>query len=363
MPKNTPSSDLLKSSETETLCTITLRDNSILRYATSAMTLSANNYANYLLDVGELKQNTTPEIDRIGVKLSNTNDALGIIVASQLRKLELAEVLVEKFYSPVGNPNAYQIFYYYGGILTGAESLTEKQDEFSFIKYISFDVIPKRTASDISLADRNLSPSCAWKFKDPRTCGYLGPLTTCNQQLKSNSGCIRRLRTAQNGGWTSPEAAAASAPTGNGGYVGGGTCFPGDTLVTTPIGKRKINELRTVDEVITFNEKTLETKTERIVETFRHVVESYFEFSFSDNTKIKVTGEHNFLQTNGEWIRAEDFIFGRTEVWKSGNRKAIVIGGKVITAEMEVHNFHVSENETYISDDFLVHNSRKEPTG
>lgn len=371
MPRSeTGISTLLFACETESLVDITTRGAEVFHFTTArdGLNLSGTSYTNHLLRVGELKESGGQETNRVNVRVSNETEAWGIRIASQLRTLALAKVEIRRFFSEINNRASYQTKNFFTGKLINAETVSEVTQRDSagratvIEKYISFDVIPKSTASGLSVALRTLSPSCAFVFKDIH-CQYSGGETVCNKQLKSKEGCRGRNNTSHNGGWTFPETPTQGLPStsGGGGGIGGGTCFVKGTRIFTPKGWRKIEQMKKGFSVYSFNESTLEVERDFVVNPFRHIVSGYFEFRFSDGSRIKVTGEHRFLRSNGEWIRADEFSED-TEIWKHlrGWQKVKVTAMKYVSEITEVYNIHVAKNHTYFAEGFAVHNA-KEP--
>jgi hypothetical protein len=89
-------------------------------------------------------------------------------------------------------------------------------------------------------------------------------------------------------------------------YVLWDECFSGDAKVLTKSGYKRIDEISVGDIVINYNEQT-KTFKEDVVEKVHlniSVHEKMFELEFDNGIKIKVTGNHKFLTTNG-WIRAD----------------------------------------------------------
>jgi intein/homing endonuclease len=86
-------------------------------------------------------------------------------------------------------------------------------------------------------------------------------------------------------------------------------CLSGDTLITTPNGKVRIEDLNAGDKVINLCEKTNTYKEDTIVKVHKNLTnsatEKMFELYFDNGETIKVTANHKFLTSNG-WIRADE---------------------------------------------------------
>ena len=85
-------------------------------------------------------------------------------------------------------------------------------------------------------------------------------------------------------------------------------CFEGSTLITTPVGKIPIKDLKIGDKIINLCEKTNQYKEDTILKVHKNLThtasEKMLELLFDNGTKIQVTANHKFL-TNKGWIRAD----------------------------------------------------------
>lgn len=86
-------------------------------------------------------------------------------------------------------------------------------------------------------------------------------------------------------------------------------CFDGDTLITTPQGKKPIKDLKAGDKVINLCEKTKQYKEDTVVKVHKNLThsesEKMLELEFDNGVKTQVTANHKFL-TNKGWIRADE---------------------------------------------------------
>jgi len=86
-------------------------------------------------------------------------------------------------------------------------------------------------------------------------------------------------------------------------------CLDGDTLILTPDGEKKISNLQPGDKIINLDEKTLTYKEDTIVKVHNNLTKSesedMLELEFDDNSKIRVTANHEFLVENIGWVRAD----------------------------------------------------------
>lgn len=85
-------------------------------------------------------------------------------------------------------------------------------------------------------------------------------------------------------------------------------CFDGDTLILTPNGRVPIRDVKAGDKVINYSETNSRFKTDTVVKQHINLEnsdgEKMYELEFDIGRKIKVTGNHKFLTTQG-WIRAD----------------------------------------------------------
>ena len=86
-------------------------------------------------------------------------------------------------------------------------------------------------------------------------------------------------------------------------------CFDGDTLITTPTGKKCIRDLKPGDKVINLCETTKQYKEDTVVKLHKNLAnsstEKMLELDFDTGIKIRVTANHKFL-TNKGWVRADE---------------------------------------------------------
>ncbi len=359
MPRPTVSANLLKHSAAASFINITTRSGEIFYHATEKLDIGGIPYSNYLISVGGFTETGTQATNRVEIRLSNTDDALGIRIASKLRTLELAKCDIYKIWYPENNFAARETKYFYGGKIVGLETNTET-GENEINKYISFSVIPKTTASGLSAANRNLSPLCWYIFKG-KFCQYSGALMTCNQQLKSLHGCFGRRNEEHNGGWTNPETPTLGLPTtGGGGFTGRVPCFIKGTPVLTPSGSRQIETFTKGDKIYSFNPNTLEVEVDEVVEMLSHSANGFYEFTFNDNSTLSVTPEHPFLAADGKWICADRFEEKKTEIWRFTGKwtKTHIVKIKREHSVTPVFNLHVKKNHVYLPKGFAAHNAK-----
>ncbi|HEY0428985.1 MAG TPA: hypothetical protein VGC76_14485 [Pyrinomonadaceae bacterium] len=317
-------------------------------------------YIPRILKVGVVKETGTPATNRVQVVLSNTDLEWGIKLASELRDLELADVVVKRLFRSLTDASIFQHKHFFSGKVVNVEA-----DE----QQIVFDIVPKSTAAGSSLSIRTLSALCAWIFKD-HNCQYFGLETFCNLVRKSRGGCRGRLNEPNNGGFAFPENPTQSAP-GSGGNpatgVGAGHCFFEGEPILTARGTQPVETIKKFWRVWNFNPATMAVESDTVSETFVNFVSEYFEFVFSDNSKIRTTSEEPFFDEAGNFIPAHALRFDSapTVVWRfvGGDwRKASLKSAKRFSGEVwKVYNFETLRNKTLFANGFAFHNKEQDP--
>jgi len=93
------------------------------------------------------------------------------------------------------------------------------------------------------------------------------------------------------------------------GYVFGDECFVKDSLVLTPSGYVKIQNLNVGDKVVNYSQSEKKFKEDIVVKVHKNISigENVYELKFDNNKIIKCTGNHKFL-TNRGWVRADELL-------------------------------------------------------
>ena len=118
----------------------------------------------------------------------------------------------------------------------------------------------------------------------------------------------------------------------------------------------------TVDDVVqTYNEKTKQLEYKHVIKlhTNLNITEQLFELTLSNNTTIKITGNHKILLTTGKWkrvdaLKEEASSINTNEMVK--NKGLTIIGIKKIPKESEVYNLHIQGNHNYFANGINVSN-------
>jgi hypothetical protein len=86
-------------------------------------------------------------------------------------------------------------------------------------------------------------------------------------------------------------------------------CFDGETPILTINGYVNIKDIKSGDVIINYNENTKTFKTDNVIKQHINLNnstnEKMYELEFDDGTKLKVTGNHKFLTSDG-WVRADE---------------------------------------------------------
>lgn len=86
-------------------------------------------------------------------------------------------------------------------------------------------------------------------------------------------------------------------------------CFDKNTLIKTKDGAKKICDITTNDDVLTYNTESGEyyyTKPDMVFETPQSVNEEKIELEFEDGSVYRCTSSHEFYTTNRGWVKAGD---------------------------------------------------------
>jgi hypothetical protein len=142
-----------------------------------------------------------------------------------------------------------------------------------------------------------------------------------------------------------------------------GECFTGETLIDTPNGLIRIDKIRSLDTVYSFNPQTFEIEIDTVAATLEHTSPGYFEASFSSGQILKVTGEHPFLTGKNKFAALIDLKPNQTVFIKNGDTlEKLKFTGRVYIKEAgQVYNLRVSKNRTYFAGGFAVHNNKRIP--
>jgi len=157
------------------------------------------------------------------------------------------------------------------------------------------------------------------------------------------------------------------------------SCFPAGTKVTmADNSKKNIEEIKIGEFVTSYDEKTKETKKERVTEIETPIRDHMCEIKFSDGTTLELTDEHPIYAKNN-WV---DNVRGLSN-WRSIdpsktkiesptlktsklkiNNEILLENGDYKTIEkitcwkedVQTYNLKIANTQTYFAEDILVHN-------
>jgi hypothetical protein len=347
-----------------------LNNNTVLNLSRGAVTRGATVYNNSIASVEELRYSIDTPVDRVTINCQNVNSLLGFNLASNLRLLDYAIADYGRQYQSLRNPSLVEDYpQYFRGVLANAEA-----DETR----IGFELIVDYESLGAILASRGLSPRCWWLYKNGIECTSSSAEPDCP---KTRDACGKRhnstIKDAEHGGWEYFEEPTQTLPgdgENDGGGIGGGTCFTGDTLILTPGGEIPFAELLPrfqlgLKSIYSFNPHTGEVESDEIEEIFVHQATGHFTFALEHAT-VKVTPEHPFLidwglfkpadgfsrlDTTKAYINAAEHL--SSAVWRDSKLLKIKWHSDV---RETVYNCRVKKNATYFANRCGVHNRKNE---
>ena len=142
-------------------------------------------------------------------------------------------------------------------------------------------------------------------------------------------------------------------------------CFLADTLIATPTGDIKIQDLEPGDKVLSFNEKTQQNDTSVVNKIDVLGTREYFTIKYTDGwgygNEIKATAKHPFYvhtPKNGMYLKTVKELEPGDEIYIKG-RKAHgeITNIRKSKKDVVVYNLiDVTPNHNYFANDVLVHN-------
>lgn len=156
-PVSTTLQSLLPSSIAHSTVEITLRSGVKKYLASDYLTINNQFYDGFLQRVGELSETLGAATNGVGAKVENVDYGFGALAASEARPLELADVIIRRFYEDEFDSTKKEHKHIFTGKLAKATAIE---------KSVDLDVIPDTTAAGVCLAVDTLSPSNGWVFPD-----------------------------------------------------------------------------------------------------------------------------------------------------------------------------------------------------
>jgi hypothetical protein len=147
----------------------------------------------------------------------------------------------------------------------------------------------------------------------------------------------------------------------------GGGCFPANTLISTPTGDKKIQDIQAGDIVYGFNHSTNEVGEYEVEKTFEHtwnevgitsplieIIHEKGTIALTKNHWVYVGSEGNCGEENG-YIEAGDLKVGNNLTLKD-NTKSVIQSITNLGNYTKVYNFEVKDVHNYIASNVRVHN-------
>ena len=131
---------------------------------------------------------------------------------------------------------------------------------------------------------------------------------------------------------------------------GGGSFIPGTEITMGYESKKKIEEVKIGDEVLSYDENRKRNVISRVSGVFSHVMPGYY--VLDDELKITAT---NPIFVNGEWSYPPKLKIGDKLLTAEGKEKKIE-SIKYAEGEVKVYNLQVEKTKNYFAEDVLVHN-------
>lgn len=329
-PVSTILAALLPLSIVHSTVEITMRSGAKKYLASDYLTVNNQFYDGIAARVGELTETLGAATNGVGIAIENVDYNFGILAASGDRPLELADVVIRRFYEDPQDATKKEHKFIFTGKLAKA-SASEKS--------VSLDVIPDTTAAGVCIAVETLSPANGWVSPEVQV-----------SELPSGGGGV--------GSGDTQGTSGGGGGSFGGGFGGGGSCFAPGTLVATPSGLVAIENIKTKDAVLSFNPATFLIATDTVFAVMRHRVEGYLELRFSDGEMVRVTPEHPFLIAKNTFQAAGSLSVGDGIFKKKKDKLCAARIEKIVWVAKNtyVYNFHVAKNNTYFASGCAVHN-------
>ena len=135
-------------------------------------------------------------------------------------------------------------------------------------------------------------------------------------------------------------------------------CFTKGTLVHTPKGLIKIEEIKSNDNVYSYNLVGDSIAIDTVVNILNRYTDHIYKIK-AGNEIIEVTAEHPFYVVGKEWVKAKDLKQG--DKLKTDSKSSLVISDISFSeVEVMVYNIEVNKNKNYFvtKSKVLVHNKK-----
>ena len=135
---------------------------------------------------------------------------------------------------------------------------------------------------------------------------------------------------------------------------GGGGCFAGDTLVSTPEGQVRIDELKEGNEVISFDDKG-KTHVAKVLKVHVHENEKVYRYGFWGDEYVDATPNHWVLNQYNAFVAIGSLGFDDCLIDVMGHLRPMMSREELGTST--VYNLTVERRHTFIANNIRVHNA------
>ena len=140
---------------------------------------------------------------------------------------------------------------------------------------------------------------------------------------------------------------------------GGMICFVAGTLVSTPSGERKIEEMQAGEEVYAYDVDSGARVVSKVEKTSAKPARRVMTLTLDDGSTLGVTPNHPFfLAESKEWVKASELQVGDTLLKIAGDAFSMATVKTLTSTESEqtVYNLTVEGQHNYFAGGVLVHN-------
>ena len=136
--------------------------------------------------------------------------------------------------------------------------------------------------------------------------------------------------------------------------AGSGGCFTGDTLVSTPDGRVRIDELKEGSEVISFDDKG-NTHVAKVLKVHVHENEQVYRYGFWGDEYVDATPNHWVLNQYNAFVAIGSLGFDDCLIDVMGHLRPLMSREELGT--FTVYNLTVERQHTFIANNIRVHNA------
>ena len=135
---------------------------------------------------------------------------------------------------------------------------------------------------------------------------------------------------------------------------GGGGCFTGDTLVSTPDGQMRIDELKEGSEVVSFDDKG-NTYTAKVLKVHVHDNEQVYRYNFWGGEYLDATPNHWVLNQYNAFVAIGSLGYDDCLIDVMGHLRPMMSREEL--GAFTVYNLTVERRHTFIANNIRVHNA------